>query len=104
MGRTPGIFAHDAAPPDDIGEERAHGDDRLTTCPSSSVGAPGAARETADDACIFAWVVIRLSMADTSHPPLSALDQAHKRRLAAMRLQEIEGNPPSPDQVVMFEM
>jgi hypothetical protein len=29
---------------------------------------------------------------------------ARKRRLAVMRLQEIEGNPLSPDQVAMFEM
>jgi hypothetical protein len=29
---------------------------------------------------------------------------ASKRRLIAMRLQEIEGNPLSPDQVAMFEM
>jgi hypothetical protein len=29
---------------------------------------------------------------------------ARKRRLIAMRLQEIEGNPLSPDQVAMFEM
>lgn len=29
---------------------------------------------------------------------------ARKRRLTAMRLQEIDGNPLSPDQVAMFEM
>jgi hypothetical protein len=29
---------------------------------------------------------------------------ARKRRLEAMRLQEIEGNPLGPDDVVMFEM
>jgi hypothetical protein len=29
---------------------------------------------------------------------------ARKRRLAVMRLQEIEGNPLSLDQVAMFEM
>lgn len=29
---------------------------------------------------------------------------ARRRRLAAMRLQEIEGNPLSADQVAMFEM
>ena len=29
---------------------------------------------------------------------------AHQRRLEAMRLQEIEGNPLSEDQVAMFEM
>ena len=27
-----------------------------------------------------------------------------KRRLTAMRLQEIEGNPLNPDEVAMFEM
>jgi hypothetical protein len=30
--------------------------------------------------------------------------QARERRLAAMRLQEIEGNPLSAEQVAMFEM
>jgi hypothetical protein len=30
--------------------------------------------------------------------------QAQKRRLAAMRLQEIEGNPLSAEDVAMFEM
>jgi hypothetical protein len=37
---------------------------------------------------------------------LSAKDvlQARKRRLAAMRLQEIEGNPLSADEIAMFEM
>ena len=29
---------------------------------------------------------------------------ARKRRLVAMRLQEIEDNPVSPDQAAMFEM
>ena len=39
-------------------------------------------------------------------PLLSPSDvaQTRKRRLAAMRLQEIEGNPLSADQVAMFEM
>jgi hypothetical protein len=32
------------------------------------------------------------------------VEQARKRRLVAMRLQEIEGNPLSADQVEMFEM
>jgi hypothetical protein len=36
-----------------------------------------------------------------SHPDVEA---ARKRRLEAMRLQEIEGNPLTPDQVEMFEM
>jgi hypothetical protein len=30
--------------------------------------------------------------------------EARQRRLEAMRLQEIESNPLSPDQVAMFEM
>ena len=30
--------------------------------------------------------------------------EARERRLTAMHLQEIEGNPLSPDQVAMFEM
>jgi hypothetical protein len=34
----------------------------------------------------------------------SEVEIARKRRIAAMRLQEIEGNPLSPDQVGMFEM
>ena len=34
----------------------------------------------------------------------SQVAQASKRRVAAMRLQEIEGNPLSPDDVAMFEM
>ena len=29
---------------------------------------------------------------------------ARKRRLTAMRLQEIEGNPLTPDEIAMFEM
>ncbi|MDB5431910.1 MAG: hypothetical protein JWP35_3026 [Caulobacter sp.] len=29
---------------------------------------------------------------------------ARQRRLEGMRLQEVEGNPLSPDQVAMFEM
>jgi hypothetical protein len=34
----------------------------------------------------------------------SEVDQVRHRRLGAMRLQEIEGNPLSPDDVAMFEM
>lgn len=34
----------------------------------------------------------------------SEVEAARKRRLEAMRLQEIEGNPLSSDQVAMFEM
>ena len=32
------------------------------------------------------------------------VDQARRRRLGAMRLQEIEGNPLSSDDIAMFEM
>lgn len=32
------------------------------------------------------------------------VDQARHRRLSAMRSQEIEGNPLSPEDVAMFEM
>ena len=32
------------------------------------------------------------------------VEAARKRRLEAMRMQEIEGNPLSPEQVAMFEM
>jgi len=41
-----------------------------------------------------------------AHAPLdaAAVSQARRRRLVAMRLQEIEGNPLSADQVEMFEM
>jgi len=34
----------------------------------------------------------------------SEVAQARERRLAAMRLQEIEGNPLSAEDVAMFEM
>jgi hypothetical protein len=43
-------------------------------------------------------------MTETSLLSPSAVMRARKRRLAAMRLQEIEGNPLSADQVAMFEM
>jgi hypothetical protein len=39
----------------------------------------------------------------TKAPDMSP-DEVRRRRLVAMRLQEIEGNPLSPDQVAMFEM
>lgn len=32
------------------------------------------------------------------------VDQARRRRLGAMRSQEIEGNPLSPEDIAMFEM
>ncbi len=43
-------------------------------------------------------------MDDTPHLTIATVAQARQRRLAAMRLQEIEGNPLSADQVAMFEM
>ena len=39
----------------------------------------------------------------TRLPPL-AIDRARQRRLVAMRLQEIEGNPLDAADVAMFEM
>ena len=46
-------------------------------------------------------------MIDAMHKPdrlsPSEVEAAHKRRLTAMRLQEIEGNPLSADDVAMFE-
>jgi hypothetical protein len=43
-------------------------------------------------------------MDDTAHRTTANATQASQRRIAAMRLQEIEGNPLSADQVAMFEM
>lgn len=43
-------------------------------------------------------------MANIDSLPLSDVADARKRRLAAMRLQEIEGNPLSAEDVAMFEM
>jgi hypothetical protein len=43
-------------------------------------------------------------MNDGSPLSPSEVAEARERRLAAMRLQEIEGNPLSADQVAMFEM
>jgi hypothetical protein len=43
-------------------------------------------------------------MDDTPHRTTATVTQARERRLAAMRLQEIEGNPLSADEVAMFEM
>jgi hypothetical protein len=43
-------------------------------------------------------------MEDTSRLSPAEVDAARKRRLVAMRLQEIEGNPLSADDVAMFEM
>ncbi len=45
-----------------------------------------------------------IGMKDGAHLSPLEVAQARERRLAAMRLQEIEGNPLSPDQVAMFEM
>jgi hypothetical protein len=43
-------------------------------------------------------------MDNISHLSPSEVARSRKRRLAAMHLQEIEGNPLSADQVAMFEM
>jgi hypothetical protein len=43
-------------------------------------------------------------MTDHSHLAVDAVAAARKRRLEAMRLQEIEGNPLDADDVAMFEM
>jgi hypothetical protein len=43
-------------------------------------------------------------MADRGRLPGKDVLQARKRRFAAMRLQEIEGNPLSADEIAMFEM
>lgn len=43
-------------------------------------------------------------MAESSRLTPEEVTRARKRRLAAMRLQEIEGNPLTPDEVTMFEM
>jgi hypothetical protein len=43
-------------------------------------------------------------MGDTPHLTTASTAQSRRRRLAAMRLQEIEGNPLSADDVAMFEM
>ena len=43
-------------------------------------------------------------MTETARLAPSAVAHARKRRLAAMRLQEIEGNPLSAEDVAMFEM
>ena len=43
-------------------------------------------------------------MAENDRLSPSEVALARKRRLVAMRLQEIEGNPLSEDQVAMFEM
>ncbi len=43
-------------------------------------------------------------MDQVTHLSRLEVAQAHDRRLAAMRLQEIEGNPLNAEQVSMFEM
>jgi len=43
-------------------------------------------------------------MAESDLLSSDAVALARKRRIVAMRLQEIEGNPLSADQVAMFEM
>jgi hypothetical protein len=43
-------------------------------------------------------------MDDMSRLTPAKVAQSRRRRLAAMRLQEIEGNPLSAEEVAMFEM
>jgi hypothetical protein len=43
-------------------------------------------------------------MIDTTRLSPSEVEQARKRRLEAMQLQEIEGNPLTLNEVTMFEM
>jgi hypothetical protein len=43
-------------------------------------------------------------MSQTSRLSPAEVEIARKRRLEAMRLQEIEGNSLSPDDIAMFEM
>jgi hypothetical protein len=45
-----------------------------------------------------------LLMERSVYPLASDMLMARKRRLAAMRLQEVEGNPLDTDHVAMFEM
>ena len=45
-----------------------------------------------------------LMVDDLSKLPPAEVEAARKRRLAAMRLQEIEGNPLSPADIALFEM
>jgi hypothetical protein len=48
--------------------------------------------------------MLRYSMDDRPRLTPTTVTRARRRRLAAMRLQEIEGNPLSADEVAMFEM
>jgi hypothetical protein len=50
----------------------------------------------------YFWYAHR--MTDTSRLSPSEVEQARKRLLVAMHLQEMEGNPLTPDEVAMFEM
>ena len=43
-------------------------------------------------------------MVDAPHLTPAEVEAARKRRLSAMRMQNIEGNPLSADQIAMFEM
>ena len=43
-------------------------------------------------------------MTETYRLSPAEVDKARKRRLTAMRLQEIEGNPLTADEIAMFEM
>ncbi len=48
--------------------------------------------------------MVSMGMTEPNRLSPSDVAQARQRRIAAMRLQEIEGNPLSADQVAMFEM
>ena len=41
---------------------------------------------------------------DRDHLTPEEVAEARQRRLEAMRLQEIEGNPATPEDIAMFEM
>jgi hypothetical protein len=43
-------------------------------------------------------------MSDTTKLSPAEVEASRLRRLAAMHMQEIEGNPLTPDEVEMFEM
>jgi hypothetical protein len=53
---------------------------------------------------LSAGFVVGCAMDDIASLAPPSVSEVRRRRLAAMRLQEIEGNPLSADQVAMFEM
>ena len=50
----------------------------------------------------MAWYNKRMSNSSQLSP--AEVAASRKRRLMGMKLQEIEGNPASPEQIAMFEM